>query len=256
MLLDSDRFLDGDREAWDALESFDRVLAQAPRIRSLEDRALSTILDFVSQGPAYVGVSWGKDSVCVAHLTLLADPKIPLASVVVEPSQNPDCARVRDKFLERWPSASYTEVRIESRERKVLVDGRLPDDYRFQGKSPFARGLAEITERHGPRYISGVRGQESAVRSLAMRRYGSATKNTCRPIGHWRHPDVFAFLHRHDLPIHPAYAMTMAGALDRGRVRVSFLDGVTGRGRGRREWEEAYYPDVLRYIGEWATKES
>ena len=58
-----------------------------------------------------------------------------------------------------------------------------------------------------------------------MRRNGTASAATCRPIGWWTGADVFAYLARHDLPIHPAYACTMASAYDRDRVRVGTIGG-------------------------------
>lgn len=57
--------------------------------------------------------------------------------------------------------------------------------------------------------------------------------------------DVFAYLHKHDLPVHPAYAMTMGGFYDRRWLRVSSLGGLRGADRGRAEWEQQYYGDIV-----------
>ena len=63
---------------------------------------------------------------------------------------------------------------------------------------------------------------------------------SCQPNGHWSARDVFAYLNAHDLPVHPAYAMTFGGALDRGRLRVGTIGGSRGTEFGRAEWEAAH----------------
>lgn len=50
--------------------------------------------------------------------------------------------------------------------------------------------------------------------------------------------------------MHPAYACSFGGALDRERIRVSSLGGQRGTGHGRREWEWAYYRDEMMALGE------
>ena len=57
----------------------------------------------------------------------------------------------------------------------------------------------------------------------------------------WR----FAYLYRHDLPIHPAYAMSFGGALDRRWIRVSAVGGERGAEKARADWEEYYYPEIV-----------
>jgi len=94
--------------------------------------------------------------------------------------------------------------------------------------------------------VSGVRGEESGVRKLRMRRWGTSSERTCAPIGWWCGGDVFAYLHQHDLPVHPAYAMSFGGTLDRNRIRVASLGGERGTGFGRRDWEHRYYRDAFR----------
>lgn len=57
--------------------------------------------------------------------------------------------------------------------------------------------------------------------------------------------DVFAYLAARDLPVHPAYAMSHGGRLDRRWLRVGSIGGTRALGRGRMEWESAYYGDVI-----------
>ena len=103
--------------------------------------------------------------------------------------------------------------------------------------------LAEC--EHGKRHISGVRAEESRVRRIAMARWGTIGPYAARPIGNWSAVDIFAYLHKYDLPIHPAYAMSMAGHYDRRWLRVSSLGGIRGAERSRADWEAAYYPEIV-----------
>lgn len=80
---------------------------------------------------------------------------------------------------------------------------------------------------------------------MVQQRWGDASTNAARPIGRWKATEVFAYLHKHNLPVHPAYAMSNGGAHDRRWLRVHALGGVTGADRGRSDWEEAYFGDVI-----------
>lgn len=90
-----------------------------------------------------------------------------------------------------------------------------------------------------------MRADESRARKLRSAAWGAATQNTCAPLDRWSNAEVFAYLARFDLPIHPAYAMSYGGALARDQIRVDCIGGRTGRGKGRREWEWTYYRDEI-----------
>src|SRR5690606_35561412 len=60
----------------------------------------------------------------------------------------------------------------------------------------------------------------------------------------WGDAELWAYLKLHDLPIHPAYAMTMGGTLDRSRIRVHSFGGEDGAINGRLAWEDHYYGDI------------
>lgn len=239
MLIDSPRLSAADRRAWRGANEADRVLA-APgndRLDRLEREAAETVARFVAahDGDVYCGVSWGKDSVVVAHLVRRIAAHVPLVWVRVRHVENPDCPTVRDAFLEAWPGP-YDEIEVE------------PGKNRSGGTSSL--GFAEARRRHGSAYLSGVRAEESGTRRLRMAKHGTDSPNTCAPIGWWRTEDVFAYLERHGLPVHPAYAMTMGGLLERAKIRVASLGGGRGTGHGRREWELRYYGRELARLAE------
>jgi len=237
-LLASSRHTAADLRRWVELERQDATVARSTKMAALEHGALVALRDFARAGPCYASVSWGKDSVVLAHLAwrLRADGlSIPLAWFPAGSLENPDNVRVRDAFLEMHPGVEYREV-----------DAGPATPERARGGGDGHDGAQEEFEaaakKLGWRYASGVRGEESTARALRMRRYGLATERTCAPLGWWRSEHVFAYLFAHGLPVHPAYACLMDGQLDRGEVRVATIGGRRGVGRGRREWERRYYP--------------
>lgn len=231
MLLDSPRFQPGDSEAWALAEKTDLVRSRLRKMGELEERALGALDAFARNGDCYVGVSWGKDSVTVAHLAWRLDLRAPVVWFPAGQIENPDCARVRDAFLARFP-IDYREIEAAPASADDGVYGHDGAQHEFEA----------ATRAFGSRYVSGVRAAESVTRRRRMAKWGEASPNTCAPIGWWPTEFVFAYLAKYDLPVHPAYACTMGGQLDREQIRVATIGGRRGRGHGRAEWERTYYP--------------
>jgi phosphoadenosine phosphosulfate reductase len=224
------------------------------------DEAQSALLDFLERDTSgYLGVSWGKDSVVVAHLLAQSGIPYPVVWVKIDPLYNPDCDIVRDAFLDAH-DIDYHEIEVEWREEqkeawKQHAEQGRADSLGYSPKESSAvAGFREAARRWGDRHISGVRAEESSVRTLAMKRWGHSTERTCRPIGYWSTKDVFAYLHHHSLPVHPAYAMSRGGLFDRDRIRVDAFGGGRGTASGviRHEWEGHYYADRIRHIQQLA----
>jgi phosphoadenosine phosphosulfate reductase len=224
MLIPSDRHTREDLECWRELEAGDQI--HGATLDRKIDQALDRIRSFAAE-PCYCSVSWGKDSVVVAHLVSTADSRVPLGHLVIRATTapNPDSERVRDSYL-RMTSQRYAEV--DGRETKQHDFGCLASAFGFS------------------RSINGVRAAESGERRLSRLVHGVATEGVCRPIIDWTTDDVFGYLARFALPVHPAYAMLGGGRYDRQWIRVASLGGERGRGIGRAEWEREYYGDVLR----------
>jgi phosphoadenosine phosphosulfate reductase len=218
--------------AWQERTRQDAAWCKTAPYRTRVDEAQRAIAEFARDTTGYVGVSWGKDSVVLAHLCVSSGAPWPLVWVCMQPVDNPDCPAVRDAFLGRW-SARYDEIVMP---------------YDSTSKRTSFPGFAEAERRYGARYLSGVRGAESATRRLSVATHGVSTSRTCRPLARWDARDVWAYLHEHDLPVHPAYACSMGGMLDRDHLRVGALGGQRGRGWGRAEWEERYYGAELRRL--------
>ena len=238
VLLSSPKHSAADLQEWNRLVRYDRVLARSRGLAEKEDQALTDIVKFATAGLCYVGVSWGKDSVVVADLACRSGLDLPLVWIRVEPIANPDCAVVRDAFLAMNPSAKYEEIEIWCQR----------DEKGWHATGTLERGFAEAVDRFGYRYVSGVRADEASYRKTRMRVHGTVSGRTCAPIGWWKGEDIFAYLEKHDLPVHPAYAMSFGGTLDRQRLRVASLTGQRGTGFGRADWEQRYYRDDVERI--------
>lgn len=231
MLVTHARLSPDDLRAWAQAESWDARLATTRAFARRVSAATATLRAFVARGGGYCAVSWGKDSVVVADLVQRVAPAMPVVWVRVEPICNPDCLLVRDAFLRRHPTAVYDEITVHCRHD---ADG-------WHATGTLERGFATAAARYGDRYVSGIRAEESGPRTRRMRTHGASTARTCAPIGWWRGADVFAYLYARGLPVHPAYAATFGGGLDRTRIRVASLGGQRGSGRGRAAWEWHYY---------------
>lgn len=246
MLIASSRPSRADMEAWQSRERSDHVWAGLRRLAPLVDRAKAALLAFMAAGPFYVGTSWGKDSLVVAHLAHELGLDVPVIWFPAGPVESPDCALVRDAFLRRWP-VQYLEHEVAD-----LVWSR---DGLYMVHDGAQAAFVRTSKQHGLRYASGVRAQESRARRMRMAHWGECSPNTCAPIGRWTIEDVYAYLALHDLPVHPAYACSWDGAIPRDQLRVSTIGGVLGNGgtmggNGRREWEARYYPETMRTVRE------
>lgn len=242
-LIDSPRLSDLDRQAWARLERYDARLAARLPLDEMADKARQVIRDFAAAGPCYVSVSWGKDSVVVAHLAATSGVRLPMVWVRVRRWENPDCPAVRDAFLAEYGDrVDYREYVVSASAARWWEPGA---EVESVSRRTSRAGFTLAEKDFGPRHISGIRAEESRVRRIAQARWGHASDAACRPIGDWTAVQVFAYLHRHDLPVHPAYAMSYGGRLDRRWLRVSSLGGVRGADRGRAEWERHYYRDVV-----------
>lgn len=228
MLIPSPRHSRADLDAWAVHERTDAVNVErfGRKLESMAARAIAAIVEWSQRGRGYCGVSWGKDSVVVAHLVVRADVSIPIVWVRVDDHEQPDCPLVRDAFLALHP-VDYHEVHAPIGARRMS-----------------AEGFRLARRRFGDRHISGVRSEESTTRRMLVAQLGVDGGQHLRPIARWTAEHVYAYLHAHSLPVHPAYACSLGGRLDRARIRVGALGGQRGEGHGRAEWEQRYYPEV------------
>lgn len=238
MLIPSDRHTRADLELWAELERADKAHANSRMLWRNYRRCEEFVREFLNAGPAYCSVSWGKDSVVIAHLVLSIRPATPLCWIRVEPIKSPDCELVRDAFLRLHPKTDYSEV-------EIWCDR---SDGEWHATGTLEAGITQAQKQLGNRVILGLRGDESSTRQLRMWAHGINTERTSAPLAYLTANDIFAVLQSRSLPVHPAYAMLGGGRWQRHHLRVASLGGKRGDGHGRAAWEQEYYGDVLRRL--------
>jgi len=242
MLIKCDRHTADDLELWEDMEETDRLFYATHNMKRKETETIERLLAFAAMHPThYVSVSWGKDSVVLAHLVYRAGIRSRLVYISAMPVSNPYCAVVRDAFLSACPM-QYHEMVLDYGCRAPYGDGL---GHEADG---LFRAFGELLTRTLGKRVTGIRRVESGRRRVRFARWGHESTNTFCPIGYWDTADVYAYLAHYDLPTHPNYAMLGGGRWRREDLRVDFLGGDAGDQFGRAEWEAEYYGDVLRML--------
>ncbi len=226
MLIASARHKPDDLGLWNQHERADKLVKIPNRLIS---DSTDEIKRFADAGQCYVGCSWGKDSVVLAHLVSISCPMLPVIWVRMMGRDNPDCEIVRDTFISGH-SINYME--------RIFIYDQCAHDEHWKA----------VDEEFGSRRITGIRADESGNRKLSVRFHGVSTQRSCRPLAFWTGEMIFAYLAQNNLPVNPAYAMLGGGRWPRKYLRTHGIGGETGTNRGRREWEKEYYQDVLNRI--------
>lgn len=233
-----------DLRAWSRWVDLCTLHSQTQEHLSRVERARMALADAYAthRDDMYVSVSWGKDSVALAHLSSEVCPDVTLCHVSITPWEMDDTRIVRDRFLQRYP-LDYREFRA----------------WCGLGVMPSGREEWSPLDLVGGFRVSGIRGDESTDRGRRMRFSGESTSRTCAPLIRWKLIDSFAYCIVRDLPLHSCYGYLMDGTLDIRMVRVdSMMDPTVieerGRGNGREEWQRRYYgketEDAIRLASE------
>lgn len=170
--------------------------SKRPSHQKKVDKALADIQKALSIDSAYVGISWGKDSIVLLHLAQQVCPGIPAISFT---------------HPERELISNYAEV------EKVYLDRFQPNliDLAMDGDHvPLKVNAAKLWEQY-PMALLGIRKEESQKRSITIGKYGvihqyeSGNKKgswRCFPLAYWTWRDVWAYIAANDLPSLNAYA--------------------------------------------------
>lgn len=234
MLIPHQKHTADDLSAWSEYEAADMIHGVRTELAAKVNRSQTAVCEFVANHPrCYASVSWGKDSTVLAEL--VQEFGLPLVWIRVEPICNPDCVLVRDAFLEKHPETRYEEIAVQCRR----------GDDTWHAAGTLEAGFAKAVALFGRHYLSGIRAEESGVRTIRFWKHGLTTKHACAPLGWWTVADIFGYLAVNQLPVHPVYGMFGGGRWQREHLRVSSLGGQRGAGMGRAEWEDEYYGDVL-----------
>lgn len=244
-LIPSRRHAPADLDLWAELAEADQLVGERFLRSGRLDESRRAIREFVAAAAAYGAVSWGKESVALAHLLWCEARDVPLLHLRPT-NHNPDCDTVRDAYFAAFPGQPYQEIPVDY---GTLHAAGLPDHILDRETDTRWYAAIERSEQaHGGRRLTGIRNGESFGRMIRTLRWGLSTPNACAPLARWTLGEVYGYLAAHDLPVHPAYAMLGGGRWPRERLRVAEIGDTHGKGSGRRDWETEYYADALRRL--------
>ncbi|HEY5881789.1 MAG TPA: phosphoadenosine phosphosulfate reductase family protein [Nakamurella sp.] len=254
-----------------------RLVRPGQNTAGLVDR----IADHLDAHDGYVAFSGGKDSLVVVHLTLQAEPNVP---VVFFDSglEYPETITYLDQVAEQLgiPDGIEIEPAVPDLLTLLIRTGTwghhlpnrdFPDDVRT---TLITQPAAQAHRRHGPGELWGVRASESdARRRLYLAALNHHACGCCRagrrdrakhggvitrrdgttafsPIWDWTDDDVWNYLARHRLPLNPVYdKLRLLGAPDRALRLTSLLDAHPLR-HGRAVWLRRGWPNVFTALQE------
>jgi phosphoadenosine phosphosulfate reductase len=177
-------------------------------------------------------ISWGKDSVVLLHLMILAGvSRFPVVYMRFGSRDNPDCEKVKDAFIKTYPLFNYCE-----------------DYFNYENVRKTGAHWKALAKKYGDYRVTGIRKDESGKRQLQWRLSGFESEHSCRPLSVWTVDEIFAYINQNNLPLCPVYGYLGGGRWKRENIRTHSLAGSSGNGMGREEWEHEYYPEILAKI--------
>ena len=236
MLIKIDKHTELDLELWKEYEEADSVHSELSSFKEKEEKSLELL---ERTKPKVISVSWGKDSSVLAHLAHRADLCCVYLYLCPFPydTENPYSYLVSDKFLELYKLKHYVVKYYCKTSAKDRKDNANEDKILNEWK----KMAAEANKLFGGRFATGIRMQESSGRAINGKLYGEETKDSVRPLLKWSQNDIFAYLKKHDVPVHPYYACLDSGRFKREQIRVGTLYGVLANTFTiRQEFERIY----------------
>ena len=180
--------------------------AQLPKFQRKVDKALEVIREALAIGPAYVSVSWGKDSVVMLHLCQQIQPDIlTFFSDGFFMDSYDNFTEVMDEYCYEYP----TNLIVDRQSKTEAITGY---------NSPMAVVAAKRTESLPPVVFLGLRIEESRNRRMSLLKYGpihqykSGNHRAC-PLSTWKAPDIWAYTCHCNLPYLKSYDNHIGGRL-------------------------------------------
>ena len=219
-------------EGWARLPQFQRKVEQAKQI----------IKEALAIAPAYVAVSWGKDSTVLLHLCQQEQPDI-LAVHVRTPHQEllNDYERVIYEYQQQFPT-HYQEFEID-----------------LETLMPAATQALKLWENN-PVALIGIRAEENPKkRGSQIKKFGLLSQYKsgaragswrCWAIGRWTWQDVWAYTVLHDLPYLSSYDHPQESGRDRSRTTniMPFTPYTATHRHGRIEKMKAISPEAYAFL--------
>jgi 3'-phosphoadenosine 5'-phosphosulfate sulfotransferase (PAPS reductase)/FAD synthetase len=235
--------------AWAQTAGYQRRVAQAVEIIHRAD----------ASGVIALAMSWGKDSVAVADLTLRTlgrrVPAYHMASSYELPGSDHVVAYFRERTdVEILPAKRTADEMIEWL-REVGLGYERTRASRRAASAPKKSGGDEWCAKHGYDItVLGMRADEAVGRRKLFTVRGpiyersSGARIAC-PLAWWDTRDVWAYIVAHDVPYHRIYDCESHG-YTRETLRNAGWLTTTGAGLGRIAWLAHHYPAEYRRLAD------
>jgi len=205
----------------------------------------------------YISLSFGKDSMVMAHFILSRQPDIPVVYVNCgEWDEWPDTPRVKQAFLQRFPSCHFIELHGPSIMEAFMRAGWYVQDEEDnatarKAQHDYGKSLGDVLNAEAKRRgydgaFIGIRKEESRNRLRLFRMRGSLYFAemrgmwACHPLMHWTGCDVWAYICSHNLPYNELYDLDPRG---REMARNGAMFGSRSARYGRLVFLQKMYPD-------------
>lgn len=235
-------------------------------------KRLQRAMSMISEHPDYcVGISWGKDSLCILHMALEAHgTATAVHGRYSENEEVPDIPLVRQAFLDRFPEVAYSEAKvwgdweIYRRAGRFFLSPETPAERKIiaDWHTEFMAAMdKEMTSAGASGKILGIAAHESHGRAMNIYKRGAHYETKAEsmpkllPIAHWKPEDVWAYMLMHNLPRLKIY--DFADDPERARSEVAFAaiggeaaDAIRRHGAWQL-WADCY-PDLWRkWVTQW-----
>lgn len=243
-----------------------RLLALRPTTARTNAAALEGLVErirhHIARHDGYVSFSGGKDSLAVLDLAVRAEPDIPVVffDSGLEFPETLDHIRA---IADEW-KLDLHRIAADPPLLDVLADSgawdhdapdaAIPDLHDILIGSP----SRQAHQLFGPGALWGVRADESAGRRALYGRSENVDGVITRldgtvaygPIWNWSTTDVWAYIHRHDLPVNPLYDKLTALGVPEVQHRVSHILDGSHLDRGRLTWIRRGWPTLFEQLAE------
>jgi phosphoadenosine phosphosulfate reductase len=208
-----------------------------PKFKRKVERSLEVIREALAIGPAYVSVSWGKDSVVMLHLCQQIQSDI-LAVHIGHKDQEliDNYADVIDRYCAKWQT-NHCWIKGDQKNAKEGIEHL---------------GIASSY----PVALIGMRTEESSIRRKTIGKNGLIYQYTngklansyrCTPIAYWDWKDVWAYIVSRSLPYLASYDHMLNADRSTSRTAVHYSSG-RGSQFGRLSKIQVISPDYYRLL--------
>lgn len=188
-----------------------KIYANTPRFKSVLESAHYSIKRFLSDytNHPYLALSWGKQSIVLAHMIFHIDKSVPMYFMSSwESDLLHNYPEIERNFTQRWP------INYE----RVVKDNVSWNNYSWKETRDIgSKDLQTFIEEVYPQWdgvIMGLSKDESVARRITLSKattpyrtifqYTNGKHRNC-PIQHWRANDLAAYIATYDIPLLAAY---------------------------------------------------